>query len=184
MSIRGDKAVGDLPQTARKLRAARSQLRQLEAQQRQEILFARRWGWLTFKQIADLAKLDTEVVQSVCDDAFGPGHDFRPKPKPPRYRGQEEPRRPRGRPRKDGLVPGSVEARRANRRVAREREKRMAVRAARRLHSLDEACELLGGISRATLYRLRKQGAINFVKAHGASFMTDAEVRRYVASLR
>lgn len=76
---------------------------------------------------------------------YGPRHEFtklafakqvpRKAPRPPRYRGKTvegEPQRPRGRPRKDGLIPGSPEARRADRKKQRERDARRAAREARR----------------------------------------------------
>jgi hypothetical protein len=53
------------------------------------------------------------------------------KKKPVRYRGQTaegEPMRPRGRPRNDGLIPGSVEARRADRKTAKEKAARRKAR--------------------------------------------------------
>jgi hypothetical protein len=82
---------------------------------------------------------------------YGPRHEFtrsafgkqQPKkaPRPPRYRGKTvegEPQRPRGRPRKDGLIPGSPEAKRADRKKLREREARRAARLAR-LSTVQEA---------------------------------------------
>jgi Family of unknown function (DUF6424) len=75
---------------------------------------------------------------------YGARHDFTrlaftrqvPKEaKPATYRGKTaegEPQRPRGRPRKDGLVPGSPEARRADRKKEREKEARRLAREARR----------------------------------------------------
>lgn len=53
------------------------------------------------------------------------------KDKPARYRGKTtegEPQRPRGRPRKDGLTPGSPQAKRADRKKQKEREARRAAR--------------------------------------------------------
>lgn len=73
---------------------------------------------------------------------YGPRHEFTqlafakqlPKTqKPVRYRGKTaegEPQRPRGRPRKDGLIPGSVEARRADRKKERQRQARRDAREA------------------------------------------------------
>lgn len=52
-------------------------------------------------------------------------------PKAPRYRGttaEGEPRRPRGRPRKDGLIPGSPEAKRADMKREQERQAKRAAR--------------------------------------------------------
>jgi hypothetical protein len=78
---------------------------------------------------------------------YGQRHEFttlafsRQVPKPPRkyprkYRGQPvaegEPQRPRGRPRLDGLTPGSPEAKRADRKKRRERDARRAAREAKR----------------------------------------------------
>jgi hypothetical protein len=78
---------------------------------------------------------------------YGPRHEFTKaafakqlpkqlpkKQKPPRYRGktaEDEPQRPRGRPRLDGLVPGSPEAKRADRKKERERKARRDAREAR-----------------------------------------------------
>lgn len=71
---------------------------------------------------------------------YGPRHEFTKlaftkqipkKIKAARYRGKTaegEPQRPRGRPRKDGLIPGSVEARRADQRRERERQQRRDAR--------------------------------------------------------
>jgi excisionase family DNA binding protein len=50
------------------------------------------------------------------------------------------------------------------------------------LHTVKEACELLN-ISRATLYRLHEDGLIDFVKVRTGTFVTDAEVRRYIATI-
>ena len=74
---------------------------------------------------------------------YGPRHEFTKlafnkqtpkKKKPVRYRGKTaegEPMRPRGRPRKDGLIPGSPEARRANRKAEKERQKKREAREAK-----------------------------------------------------
>jgi hypothetical protein len=85
---------------------------------------------------------------------YGPRHEYsktafakqipKRQPRPPRYRGHTgdgEPQRPRGRPRKDGLLPGSPEARRANRKKLREREARRAARQARQAAALTENLE-------------------------------------------
>ena len=89
------------------------------------------------------ATLDFAVPGSKA--RYGPRHEFtksafvkqQPKkdPKPPRYRGKTvdgEPHRPCGRPRLDGLTPGSPEARRANQKKLKEREARRAARLAKR----------------------------------------------------
>lgn len=71
---------------------------------------------------------------------YGPRHEFTktafamqiPK-KPPRYRGKTaegEPQRPRGRPRKDGLVPGSPEAKKADQKKEAERLRKARIREA------------------------------------------------------
>lgn len=79
---------------------------------------------------------------------FGPRHEYskaafqkqvvEKAPKPPRYRGTTgdgEPRRPRGRPRKDGLAPGSTEAKEADEKREQERRQAIAERlAARKAH--------------------------------------------------
>lgn len=83
------------------------------------------------------------TVNLLTKERYGPRHAFTkiafqkqtPKkmPKPPRYRGKTvegEPRRPRGRPRLDGLTPGSPEARRADLKKKRQREARRAARLA------------------------------------------------------
>ena len=88
------------------------------------------------------ATLDFAVPGSKA--RYGPRHEFtklafvkqqaKKDPKPPRYRGKTvdgEPQRPRGRPRLDGLIPGSPEARRANQKKLKEREARRAARLAR-----------------------------------------------------
>jgi predicted site-specific integrase-resolvase len=51
------------------------------------------------------------------------------------------------------------------------------------LHSIEVTCQLLGGISRATLYRLHDDGVIDFVKVRNNTFVTDAEVRRYISTI-
>jgi hypothetical protein len=76
---------------------------------------------------------------------YGPRHEFTKlafskqvpkKGKKSRYRGQPvpegEPQRPRGRPRLDGLVPGSPEAKKADRQKQKDREKRRKAREAKR----------------------------------------------------
>ena len=81
------------------------------------------------------ATLDFSVPGS--KKRFGPRHEFsqaafneqiekRTKPRP-----AAEGQRPRGRPRIDGLVPGSAEAKRADRKKEKEREAKRAARAAR-----------------------------------------------------
>lgn len=72
---------------------------------------------------------------------YGPRHEYsrtafakQVVPKPPRYRGKTvegEPHRPRGRPRKDGLIPGSAAAKRADTKKEKERMARRATRLAR-----------------------------------------------------
>ena len=54
----------------------------------------------------------------------------------------------------------------------------------RDLHPIDELCELLGGISRTTLYQIVKEGRLKLVKIGSRSFATDEEKNRYLASLK
>jgi excisionase family DNA binding protein len=51
------------------------------------------------------------------------------------------------------------------------------------LHNIDQACALLGGMSRATLYRLAASGRIRMVKVGRRSYIVDDELRHYVHGL-
>lgn len=53
-----------------------------------------------------------------------------------------------------------------------------------KLLPLDEACKRLGGISRTTLWRLRKNGELPQVKLGGRYFVSDADLDQYIASLK
>lgn len=53
---------------------------------------------------------------------------------------------------------------------------------ARRLWPLAEAAQLLGTTTR-TLYRLRERGELAIVRIGRRSYVTDAELQRYVAAL-
>jgi hypothetical protein len=87
------------------------------------------------------ATLDFSVPGSKT--LFGPRHEYSKAAfakqvvsPTPRYQGttaEGEPRRPRGRPRNDGLMPGTLAAKRADERKRREREARRVEREARRV---------------------------------------------------
>ena len=49
---------------------------------------------------------------------------------------------------------------------------------ARLLHPVNDACGILGGISRATFYELVKAGKIRLTKIGKRSFVSDLELRR------
>jgi hypothetical protein len=51
-------------------------------------------------------------------------------------------------------------------------------RAGRRLWSLRDGCAALGGISRATAYKLNAAGKLRFVKVAGRTFIPDDELAR------
>jgi excisionase family DNA binding protein len=50
------------------------------------------------------------------------------------------------------------------------------------LHTITDTCEMLG-ISRATLYRLHRDGEIDFVKVKRLSLVSEEEIRRYLATI-
>lgn len=52
----------------------------------------------------------------------------------------------------------------------------------RELWPVNEAAHRLG-VNRTTLYRLRAAGQLRFVKVGGRTFVTDAELRRFVANV-
>ncbi len=51
------------------------------------------------------------------------------------------------------------------------------------LHSVPEACVLLGDIGRTLFYDLVAAGRLKLVKIGRRSFVADGELRRYAASL-
>jgi excisionase family DNA binding protein len=52
------------------------------------------------------------------------------------------------------------------------------------LVSLPETCEILGGISRTTLYRLTSSGQLGVVEIRGRAFIERDELREFIASHR
>lgn len=48
------------------------------------------------------------------------------------------------------------------------------------LLSLDEVAQRLGGISRRTVYRLIADRKLRITKVRGSSFVTEAEIERYI----
>jgi len=52
-----------------------------------------------------------------------------------------------------------------------------------RAYSIKEACELLGGISRSTIYRYEKDGAIQMTKLGSRTVVMEAEINRFLNSL-
>lgn len=48
------------------------------------------------------------------------------------------------------------------------------------LLSISQACDYLGGIHRATLYREHKRKRLAFVKVRGATFVRRSELERYI----
>jgi excisionase family DNA binding protein len=52
-----------------------------------------------------------------------------------------------------------------------------------RLISIPEACEILGGICRATLYRLVKSEKLKLVKVGSRSFVPDTSLASYLNEL-
>lgn len=50
-----------------------------------------------------------------------------------------------------------------------------------RVHSVDAACELLGGISRSTFYRLVREGQLRTAKVGGRRFVSDEAIREWIA---
>jgi excisionase family DNA binding protein len=53
----------------------------------------------------------------------------------------------------------------------------------RLLHSIPQAAEVLGGVSRSVLYEKIKGGEIATVKVGRRTYITHAELERYVRSL-
>ena len=53
----------------------------------------------------------------------------------------------------------------------------------RLLLTMDEAAVALGGLSKAGVYRLIRQGRLKKVKVGSRTFISTAELERYVASL-
>jgi excisionase family DNA binding protein len=53
----------------------------------------------------------------------------------------------------------------------------------RLLYPIAEACELLGGIGRTTLYEEAKSGRIHFTKIGSRSFVSHDEIQSYLSSL-
>jgi excisionase family DNA binding protein len=51
------------------------------------------------------------------------------------------------------------------------------------LHTVNDVLASLGGMSRATFYRLVNDGTITVVKIGSRTYVKDEELRRYVASL-
>jgi excisionase family DNA binding protein len=53
----------------------------------------------------------------------------------------------------------------------------------RLIYPIAEACELLGGIGRTTLYEEAKNGRIRFTKIGSRSFVSHDEIEAYLANL-
>ena len=53
----------------------------------------------------------------------------------------------------------------------------------RLLHSVDEVCEILGGISRSSFYRLVREGALKTVKVGRLTYVADPDLKSYVTGL-
>ena len=53
----------------------------------------------------------------------------------------------------------------------------------RLLYPIDEACEMLGGLSRSTIYAMIRSGQINAVKVGARSFITADELDEFICSL-
>lgn len=51
------------------------------------------------------------------------------------------------------------------------------------LYNVEDACRLLGNISKPTFYRKRRQGKIKVIKQGKRTMVTAEELRRYVKSL-
>lgn len=56
-------------------------------------------------------------------------------------------------------------------------------RQARRLYPIEEARQLIGGVSRATFYELVKSGRIAVVHIGRRTFVEAGEIARFIASL-
>lgn len=54
----------------------------------------------------------------------------------------------------------------------------------RRLYSIPEAAQQLGGIGRTTIYELAKRGHIQLVKIGARSFVTDSSIEEYISVIR
>lgn len=52
-----------------------------------------------------------------------------------------------------------------------------------KLYSIFDSCEILGGISRATLYRLVSGGHLKIVKIGGRSFVRGRNMLQYIDGL-
>jgi excisionase family DNA binding protein len=113
-------------------------------------------------------------------------------------------KRPRGRPRRDGLVSGSAEARQADERKRADRQKPdrqkraddrrrqekdetitvYPVAPTRRSHTgllnVDDVCRYLGGVSKPMVYRLIGTGKLLPVKIGQRSMFTKEELDRYI----
>jgi excisionase family DNA binding protein len=53
----------------------------------------------------------------------------------------------------------------------------------RRLYSIHETAQQLGGLGRTTIYELAKRGDIQLVKIGARSFVTDESLNQYVERL-
>jgi excisionase family DNA binding protein len=57
-------------------------------------------------------------------------------------------------------------------------ESRRSERAAPKARLVPDACTALGGISRATIYKLNAQGKIRFIKIGGRTLVPESEIDR------
>ena len=51
------------------------------------------------------------------------------------------------------------------------------------LHDLETASRILGGLGRTSVFRLLQEGQLRATKIGRRTFVSDSELRRYVASL-
>ena len=54
----------------------------------------------------------------------------------------------------------------------------------RKLYSITDAAQQLGGIGRTTIYELAKRGEIEFIKIGSRSFVSDESLNQYLMTLQ